>query len=106
MNASSEQLPEIQSLGRSKAWSRAALIALAVTALIFLAMWITLGAPSSEGLGYSIGRIMGLNLFPYLITAGIASFRPRLRRWGPLVGLYLAVFVVLFVISGLGNITS
>lgn len=72
------------------------------TAILLAVGWIWLGPPSAEG----VGRVVGMNLFPYLITAGIASYRPRFRRWGPLVVLYVGVFVILLVLNAIGRMND
>lgn len=87
------------SLGKGKAWSRTAVVAIGATAILLVVGWIWLGPPSSEG----VGRVVGLNLFPYLITAGIATLRPRFRRWVPLIVLYVGVFVIILVLNTIGR---
>jgi hypothetical protein len=72
-------------------WARTALVALAVAILLS----ITVGPLTGEVLG----RVTGLSIFPYLITAFIARRRPRLQTWGRLIVLYVALFIAaLFVI--------
>jgi hypothetical protein len=67
------------SSGRGKAWSRTAVVAGGVTVVILLALLVLGGIPTPEGLG----RVIGLNLFPYVVTALIARSRPRAPEMGP-----------------------
>lgn len=84
------------------AWSRTAVIAGVATVLILMALLAFVGVPSSEG----VGRVVGLNLFPYVVTALIARKRPRLLRWGPLSALYAALFVAFLFVNRLGAMSS
>lgn len=67
------------------------MLAVGASALLILLALIFVGPPSSEG----IGRAIGMSLFPYILTAAIATFQPRFRNWGPLIGLYVVVFLIL-----------
>ena len=88
--------------GPGKAWSRTAVIAGGVTIIILVLLLLFVGIPTAEG----VGRVVGMNVFPYVLTALIVRNRPRLMRWGPLTAVYLALFLVFLVIRGVGALSS
>lgn len=85
--------------GRGKAWSRPAVVA-SIAALATLAGFTIMWGPlSAEG----AGRIFGMFLPASILTSVIATIRPRFRRWGPTVVLFVSVFLALFLLAALGN---
>lgn len=84
---------------RGSAWWRAAVVALVVTAVLSLLPVIA----GADDPGAAIGMFLGRGLLAYLITAAWAFFSRRHWGWGRYVLTFVAISVLLGVVSGVGT---
>jgi hypothetical protein len=75
-----------------------------LAALAFAALALTLGAPTAEGAGYVIGRLI-FTVTPAVLVTGWLARRSAVA-WGPvkIAVVVLLLFAIVTIVTGLGAI--